>query len=187
MNRRFASASNRYKVPCVLAFGVVGYEIRLVFKRNAWLGRLLRHWNMILLPSFTAIAGAPHKDSVAGSTVRPVVERAQLIERNVADEGMTVIIEDSGNIAGNSVVFRIDSLSHGPGFPCIVRIGSMSVVLKHGEDLLWICEIHGNSGLGKKSGLRGERKNLSLRSFGQIVRIRKNARTDAENHSEELD
>src|SRR5205085_12344652 len=115
------------QVPGVLAVDLVGYEIRHGFKRNAWLGRLLRQWNMILLTSFTAIEGTPHKNSVAGRAVRPVVERPQLIERNVADEGMTVIIEDCGNIAGNSVVFRIYSPSHGPGFHCIVRIGSRSV------------------------------------------------------------
>ncbi|PYT75633.1 MAG: hypothetical protein DMG42_07755 [Acidobacteria bacterium] len=43
----------------------------------------------------------------------------------------------------------------------------MSIVLIHGDDLLWIIGIDGDAGLGKISGLRSQGDDAGVRSFGR--------------------
>jgi hypothetical protein len=99
----------------VLALGIVRNDVRLVFEGNSCSGRLLGNRNVFRFPRLAAVERSPQKDAVPRGAVRPIVERSQLVERDVTDESVPLIVEGCGNISGDSVVFGIDILRHLPG------------------------------------------------------------------------
>jgi hypothetical protein len=53
---------------------------------------MLDDWNVIRVPGFAAVGRAPHKQTAARCSVRPVVEGAELVEGHVANEGAPLLI-----------------------------------------------------------------------------------------------
>lgn len=45
----------------------------------------------------------------------PVIERTKLVEGDVTNKGVTLIIEGRGDVAGDTVILRIDILCGLPG------------------------------------------------------------------------
>ena len=84
----------------------------------------------------------------------PVVECSELVERDVTDESVTLIVEGRRYVSGNTVAGGLDARGDLPGTTCVEGIRGVSIVLIHGDDLLWIIGIDGDAGLGKISGLR---------------------------------
>src|ERR1700756_433379 len=101
--------------------------------------------------------------------MRPVIERSKLIERDVADERVTLVIEDGRDVARHPVVLRIHSLCDLPCLACVPRVGGVSIVLKHRKDLLRILWVHRNAGLCEISGRRSQSEDVGLRRLWQLL------------------
>ena len=149
----------------------VGDDVGFVFEGNAGVAGMGDHRDRIFFPGLAAIERAAHEDAVAGGVVGPVVDRAQLVEGDVAEECMALIVVDDGDVAGNLVVGRRSAFGKVPGLPCIARIGHRGV-LERAHQLPGIRGVHGNGGLSELTGTgrelddAGARRRLE-RAFGR--------------------
>src|SRR5215510_1876084 len=108
---------------------------------------------MISFPGLSSVQRTANKNSIARRVMSPVVESAELIERDIADDGVALGIVGYGDIAGNAIVGRLHSAGRLPVMTSIHGIGSMRIVLEHGHNLLWISLFHGDSRLRKLTRL----------------------------------
>ena len=111
------------EVPGVLRPGSISHDVRLVFEGDAGLGRMGDHDAGVFFPGLTAVERAPNEDAVAGGVVCPVIFRAQLVESDVAEEGVALVIVGDRDIAGDLVVGRCGIFGEGPGPARIARVG----------------------------------------------------------------
>src|SRR5205823_13960678 len=85
------------KVAGVGTVAVVGDEVRFVFPGNILtVGRffgLLGGGDVFRVPVFAAVEGAANVNAIARRVVAPVVEGTELVEGDVADEGVALIVE----------------------------------------------------------------------------------------------
>jgi hypothetical protein len=93
--------------------------------------------------------------------VSPVVESPELVERDVTDEGVALIVEGRGHVAGDAEILRSDIPSGVPGAAFIIGVGGVGIILVNGDDLSWIVWVDGDGWLGEGPGGRRETKHLS--------------------------
>src|SRR5690349_10502434 len=123
------------QVSRVTAVRVVGHNVRLVLEGNALLGRVLDDGNGVLLPRLAAVEGTLDENSIAGSVVAPVIRGAQLVEGDVAQDGVAVGVISHGNVAGNFVIFRRNTGNNAPGAAGVFGVRDLRGHLVTGDHL----------------------------------------------------
>src|ERR1700727_1859677 len=98
----------------VTALRVVRNDVGLVLERNPRLAGLFGDRNVIRLPGFATVERAAHKNSIASGAMCPVVEGTELVESDVADEGVSLIVKDRRHVARDTIVLWIHALRHLP-------------------------------------------------------------------------
>ena len=155
----------------IRAMAIIGNDVRLILPRYVFLVRrfvgLLGGGNVFGFPGFAAVERAPHVNPISRGVVAPVAECSELVERNVTNESVTLIVEGRRYVSRNTVGSGLDARGDLPGTTRIGGIRSVSVVLIDGDNLLWIIGIDGDAGLGEVSGLRSQRRDAGVRSFGR--------------------
>src|SRR5579884_2947621 len=104
---------------------VVGDDVRLVLEGNAGRGGMLDDGNVVRFPGFAAIRGAAREDSVPRSVVRPIVGCAQLVEGDVAENGVAAVVVGYRDVAGNAEVGRGGAGGGQPGAAAVGGVGDM--------------------------------------------------------------
>ncbi len=155
------------EIPGVAAVRVVGHHVRLVLERNPRRGRVLNHRDVLRLPRHSSVERTPNENAVARGVMRPVIGRAQLVERDVAQNRVPAIVVRHRYVARNQKIRRRCARSRKPLAPAVVRIGHVSVVLVSRNHLSRIERIHRNRRLRVPPRLRRQPRHMRARRWRQ--------------------
>lgn len=118
---------------------VVGDDVGLVLPRNEFVigcyVRLFRDWNVIRFPSLPTVERPANENAVARGVVPPIAGGPQFVEGDVAENGMTLLVERNGNVPGDLIVGSFGARRNPPSFAVVMGVRNVGIILIRRDNL----------------------------------------------------